>query len=403
MRTLNQTLQWDKDPFVNTIIDLELLEKLVNLNSQSRNTIGVQRIQKVIDGILQSFGMRTEFISNMEIDSADLLVGRLKSKSLNAPQLTLIGHADTVIGPTETNYFRREGNRLLGPGIADNKGGLFVMLKAIEIYQSLVSENHLDITFISSPNEELGATGFHQTFKNIGLNQDYLFGFEPSMEDGSIITSRNGNRWYELKVSGHTGHAGRSPKGHMNAAHDLCRKVSYFCDSAEEIDGVTVHVGSINGGHSVNVICEEASAKIDVRFGCFAGLNAMSSVVEGCLEHTKKKCSKYDAYSRTEIDIFDDCPPMASNGNGDELIASYLESIERIEGRKIQKVHSGGAADINYFSHPDAICIDGLGPVAANMHRVDEYVEEESLMTRSFAFAKMLMKLNEEYQYGKQH
>ena len=120
------------------------------------------------------------------------------------------------------------GEKIEGPGIADNKGGVFLLLKGLEIFLKLRPNPNVTLKIVCSPNEETGSIGFQQKFKKIGLASDLILGFEPSLSCGSIIHSRNGNRWYKVTIKGKAAHSGRAHKGHVNAAHDLCSKVVAF-------------------------------------------------------------------------------------------------------------------------------------------------------------------------------
>lgn len=374
--------------------DFEFLEYIVNQNSRSLNFKGVEIIQDLLGQRLLTIGGKVKSISNKECESADLLIADFKGTS--DITLTTIGHADTVLFPTHSNYFRFEdkGARIYGPGVADNKSGQLIAIKGIEYFRKKVENPRLNIKFISSPNEEVGSPGFHSVFKEIGLESNFVLGFEPSMPDGSLIHSRNGNRWYRLEVQGRTAHSGRAHKGHMNAAHDLCSKINYLSQQVLEHDDITMNIGMIEGGHSYNTICEKVYAKIDTRFKSFSGLEKIQSLFEGDLSELKQACSLTGELSETYLQVEDHCPPLEFTENNKIFLEKYTEIVQKIENKKIQTVHCGGAADVNHFSHKNLISFDGLGPIAANMHRLDEYVYTYSLESRAKAFGEFLIKID---------
>lgn len=92
----------------------------------------------------------------------------------------------------------------------------------------------------------------------------------------------------------------------------------------------------------------------------------------------------------------DFCPPLQQTEQSSYYLNNYIELINTIEGFKHESVHSGGAADINHFSHPEVVAFDGLGAIGGNLHRKDEFIITSSLETRSLAFGKFLLILNEE-------
>ena len=375
--------------------DLRFLEKITNINSQSKNVEGVNTIQRLFAQKLNSLGMKSSFTSNSVAVSGDLLTAEAKGKS--SITLSTIGHADTVLFPTETHKFQISENLqyITGPGIADNKAGILIAMKGIEYFLDRCDDQWLNIRFVSSPNEEVGSPGFHKIFNELGLKSDFVLGFEPSMECGSIIHSRKGNCWYRLEVEGKTFHSGRAHKGHMNAAHDLCKKIDHFYNEVQKHDDITMNVGVIEGGHSYNTICEKVLAKIDTRFSTFDGLKKIQSIFENCHKHLKYACSETNEKSVSEVHIDDFCPPLEYNDQSKFYIQKYLEIIGKEEGQSHHSVHCGGAADVNHFSRPGLIAFDGLGAIGGNMHRRDEYILTESLETRSRAFGEFLLLVNE--------
>lgn len=389
----NNELLIQNDPIFE-LDDFEFLEYIVNQNSQSRNPQGVQVVQELFASKLGAIGAQNQFIENLKAESADLLVSKFKGKT--DVTLTTIGHADTVLYPTRSNYFRFEekGKKIFGPGIADNKSGQLIAIKGIEYFLKSVKDPLLNIQFVSSPNEEIGSPGFHEIFNQLGLETQIAIGFEPAMPDGSIIHSRNGNRWYRLEVEGKSSHSGRAHKGHMNAAHDLCQKVFHLQSQVAKLTNLTMNVGSIEGGHSYNTICSKAVAKIDTRFSTFTGLETLIELFESSLDHLKSPCALTQEISQTRITVDDHCPPLEKTANNTLFVEKYLQIINKIENAAHQSVHCGGAADVNHFSHKSLVAFDGLGAIAENMHQPCEFIWTSSLNSRAKAFGEFLIEID---------
>jgi glutamate carboxypeptidase len=392
---LTATLESFFDKPLMTKEDWSFLQELVNTNSQSRNIAGVNQVQQMFAQRLNAIGLTSNFIQNTASQSGDLLVSHLPGRS--PVTLTTIGHADTVLFPTDEHQFKmiEGGSKIIGPGIADNKSGILIAMKGIEYFSRYCQDRKINVQFVSSPNEEIGSPGFHQLFNQMGEHSQYVLGFEPALEDGSLIHSRNGNRWYRLEVEGKTAHSGRAHKGHMNAAHDLCKKIQHLTEEVLKHADITMNVGAIEGGSSYNVICEKIIAKIDTRFSTFSGLDTIQEIFEGCLNHLKYPCKETQNISTTSISVDDHCPPLENSFQSKLYLDLYRQIISDIEGEQVHSVHCGGAADVNHFSNKFSIAFDGLGPVAANMHRRDEYVLTSSIETRARAFGEFLLKLNE--------
>ncbi|MCT4643242.1 MAG: M20/M25/M40 family metallo-hydrolase [Bacteriovoracaceae bacterium] len=375
-------------------LSLDFLEKVVNIDSRSNNKDGVSLVQKNYLSYLRQLGLSTQFVKNDVCDSADLLLGSIRGNSHF--KLNLICHADTVIGPS-SNEFRYSdcAKFLYGAGIADNKSGALIAMLGLEYYLNKVSKNKLNINFISSPNEELGSIGFHNVFKKLGQEAVLSLGFEPSMPDGSLIHSRNGNRWYKLHIKGQAYHSGRAKKGHMNAAHDLCSIISCIQTQMSLRQDVTCNVGQIIGGHSFNTICNDIIAKIDTRFNSFDGRLFIDKLFSEKYDEVLQECTTNNIKNDVSISIEDDCPPMPKTDLSNSYLYLYTQTLREISNISYSSVHCGGAADINHFCHDKGAFLDGLGAIGANMHRKDEYIEVDSIKTKSIALGEYLYSINE--------
>lgn len=371
----------------------DYLKNLVNINSQTKNSDGVQDVLYIVQDSLINLGFSVHFVNNPLQISAPLLVANLNSCGRT---LGVIGHADTVI-PATKSQFRKNGDKLIGAGIADNKAGVFIALRGIERFLEDHPAPNINIQFICSPNEELGSTGFHHFFADLGINLDCVLGFEPAFGEGDLISSRNGNKWYELKVMGKSYHAGRAHKGHINATHDLCRILDHLEKQIYAEPSITMNVGQVASGHSFNTISDLAIAKIDTRFKCFNGLNKIKEIFSQDLSHCLRYCHLENLRSYYEFEIHDYCPPLEFSKKGKNLLSKYRNIISSIEGESFSHVHCGGAADINHFWHINQKGFDGCGAIGGNLHRVDEYVLASSLISRSEAFANFISYYNMGY------
>lgn len=367
---------------------LKVLEELVGISSQSKDSVGVNKVQDYLENRLKKLGLKTKRFQNEEGRSGELLIAELEGET---PFINLICHADTVLPVMENHNFRlsEDGKKALGPGIADNKGGIVVLLNALEKYLNS-SQKKLSLRVVVSPNEELGSNGFHHLFKKFGESSLFSFGFEPSLENGDIIHSRNGNLWFELSVKGESYHSGRAPKGHMNAAFDLSRILSFLDEKAYEREDITLNVGSLDGGHSFNTITPDAIAKVDARFTNFEGLRFVKELFDKNWDDLLRPCSLNNKKSHVSLTVADFCPPLSKNEKSQNLIEFYNQAYTNITGTSISSVHCGGAADINHFCHEKLFALDGMGPVGGNMHRLDEWIEVESIESKAECFNKLL-------------
>lgn len=363
--------------------DSSILEKLVNINSQTQDIAGVQRAQNFLENILTNSGMKVEWHKNHLASSADAIVATIG----NGPYvITFLGHVDTVAKGGEVFPFQRSSDGLLrGAGIADMKGGLAIMLEALKRTIPKLGDG-LTLNVVISPNEELGSTGFHELFAEIGKKSDLLLCFEPALEDGSFIGGRNGNRWYDFTFKGEKLHTGRAAKGSPNVLHQICELQQVLSQHIPQGSITKFNFTSIScDNEKYNVSSSLASAKMDLRF---ATPEERDSVHQKIISWSKEGNISF------EYSIVDDCPPLA-NTKGDAIVQELKEKLEKAELMPISCSHCEGASDANYFSTPSNVVLDGLGPRGDYFHSRKEYIVEASLGSRCHALVEFLSDLIE--------
>jgi glutamate carboxypeptidase len=366
--------------------NIELLKELVNCNSGSRNSTGVNQVQAIVAQRLSRLGFKIEHIKNKQGDSGQFLLGELKASANSFA--TLVTHADTVFEPTSgfIQFQLTTGGRATGPGVIDDKGSIVVALSGVEQYlQSVEEKDRLSLRFVCSANEETGSVGFLPILKNLSKQSQFVLGFEPSLEGGDLIHSRQGGRWYEIEVRGKEAHAGRAHRLGVNAAHELAIKVQKLQELTEYAREVTVNVGSIAAGQGkANVVCGYAKAWIDTRF---------PDVKSGAILHRaieKIAAKAFIRGTKTKITITEECPPLAWQKASEKFSQSYAKIIKKIEGRSVKVLKSGGSADSSHMGRAGLPVLDGLGAVGGGAHTGSEWILLSSLKTRSQALAEFL-------------
>ncbi len=377
--------------------DLSFLQQLVTIHSGSANARGVTRVQELLATRLRGLGFEIELLTNPDPTqvSGPMLIGKLLGEKPG--YIDLVTHADTVEeGMDESSPFRLEdGGRIaVGPGALDDKGAQVMTLQALERYLASLGGKRppLGLRWISSPSEELGSPGFHALLAELGRESRLVLGFEPALEQGSIINARRGNRWYRVRVQGRGGHSGRAHRHGVNAALDLCSKLERASRLTDYGKDTSVSIGGIRTAtDAYNVICAQAEAKIDTRFSSFADRDALDAELRRILLEPAVKSEEDGAVTQTTIELADDCPPFEVNPATAVWSDQYRAILSRLEGTPISARGSGGAADCCYMNRPGLIIIDGLGPRGGRMHEREEFVEIASISSRALALAEFLV------------
>lgn len=381
------------------------LKHLVDTSSPTTDQPGVAAAHEILAQTLKELGFKIEWVKDPSGTTENLLVAERRGANLDgieAPFVTMVSHIDTVLPPKDAGEYRREmiANRLRarGAGIIDNKGGLAVLVESLKLFFEAHPKPAVSFRVVSSPDEENGSSAWHSTFRQIGHQSKAVLGFEPALDDGSIISSRRGNRWYNIEIAGIAAHAGRCKGEEINAAHEAARLTVRLLEARDRLRkkfdcapglGVSLHVGHVEGGRNRhNVVCEKVSMKLDTRFSNFDEREALHTEILQILTSPTETNSSGEQ-PVISFEIVDDCPPFDANVSAEAMVGSLCEIIARLEGRaKIIPSKAGGAGDVNHMSRPELLILDGLGPVGGNMHTIEEYLELSTLQTRAQALAE---------------
>jgi glutamate carboxypeptidase len=345
--------------------------------TQSLNRDGVTDLQLYLKKLFEKEGMSCRLLESEDRRFAPLLIAR--KEGLSQETITFVAHADMVSPNTD---FIIDDNFLIGAGSADNR----ISLTMLVVLASLLNEelaSHYSIEFVISPNEEMGSVGHLNHFRSLKKNSAFVFGMEPSPQTGSLIKSRNGNRWYQLEIEGVASHAGRLDDPSINAAHELFKKFSKIESIIENYNGIRLNFGAIQTPYqSFNTICGKVSSKIDFRFDCPIKRDQIHKQIEEVLNSSYTNCHQGSGGAKTSFTIEDDCPPMKASFLDITMKLFLSRQIGKYEKASAEFIHTGGAADINYFWTPHNLCLDGLGAVGGKLHTKDEFVALNSIAPR---------------------
>lgn len=365
--------------------DLTILEELVNINSQTYNISGVNLAQRLVADQLKDLGMSVNWHKNYEIESADAMVATYGDGPI---VVTLLGHTDTVAKGGDFFPFEKKDNGIItGAGIADMKAGVAIIIDALTSILPILSSD-ITLQVVLSPNEEIGSTGFHHLFSELGRSSNLVLCFEPALEDGSFIHGRSGNRWYDLKVLGEKFHTGRAKKGRSNVLHGLCDLYSELNNFTSQHKGIKFNLSSFSSNSDQhNVSSSLAEAKMDVRFTTLEVRDEFHEQLKNWADQNELEII---------FKIVDDCPPL-ENVSGEAILDSMKSKLSASEKEELIFKHCEGASDANYFSHSENVVIDGLGARGNYFHSRKEFIEEGSLLKRSLALSKFLINLPQIY------
>ncbi|AEH51403.1 M20/M25/M40 family metallo-hydrolase [Pseudothermotoga thermarum] len=277
------------------------------------------------------------------------------------PYITLIGHLDTVFkeGESSKRPFKVVDSIAYGPGVADMKGGIIVLLKVAE---EAVKSGVKNLCIIMNVDEELGSKASRKTFYAYAEKSLCCLSFEPGGENGSLILTRKGIVPTNLYVKGIKGHAARLHEG-ANAILEAARKIDQIYSLNGKFGSVTLNPTLINGGEKSNITPDSCKVYFDIRY-------LERNDFEKCKLALEKICSETTVPGTScQIEFEESRPSMTLHPKMKEAVEKVLNKL----GINVEFEHSSGGADSAFFSQANVPTLDGLGICGGKFHSEQEF------------------------------
>jgi glutamate carboxypeptidase len=366
---------------------LDLLSKLVQLESPSRNKEALDKLGQFLADQLRGLGASVEISGNAL--AGDHVIGRFPGSAALRPAL-VIGHFDTVWpwGTLKTMPFRVDDlGFAYGPGIFDMKASLALFLAVMQSIHDSEFPLERPVCALFTSDEELGSPTSRELIDTLARECAYALILEPALTDGGLKTSRKGVGRFHLEVEGRAAHAGVAPEIGRSAIIELAHQILRIQALQEPAIGTTINVGVVHGGTTGNVVPAYASAEIDVRVTSFAeearivlALGSLSPCTEGVT---------------LRLDGSFNRPPMERT----PAIAGLYEQARQIArsiGLELTEGSSGGGSDGNFTAALGVPTLDGLGARGGGAHAADEHIVVNSLVERARLLLLLLTRLRVE-------
>lgn len=316
---------------------------------------------------------------------------RVKVRPAAPVQLLFSGHYDTVYGAADP--FQQctllTPERMRGPGVIDMKGGLVVMLAALEAFEQTPHAAQIGYEVLVNPDEEIGSFGAAALFDDAAGRHRLGLVFEPARPSGDLVQSRKGTGNFTVTSRGRAAHAASAKQDGRNAIAALAEYLTAANRLPAEMPGVLLNIGSIRGGGSAtNVVPDFAEALLDVRITHLAERTAVEARLKALLAPINTR----EGF-RIELGGGFNRPPMESTPVTEAVFAALQQCGRDLGQTPFSWVHAGGASDANNLSAAGLPCLDGLGPVGDRLHSPDEWVHLPSLTARAQVAALFLHRL----------
>ena len=352
------------------------IRKIVEIESPSRNAAGVNRVLETIARSFEGTGAASE--RELTTDSlGDILLVRC-DPTRNEPGILVLSHMDTVhpVGTLASKLtYRREGDRVYGPGIYDMKGGLMLAVEAFRRIAQARRRTKLPITFLFTPDEELSSPVSRRVIEREARGQRYVLVTEPARDGGKVVTERKGIGVFVIRTRGRPAHAGGDPDKGRNAIVAMAEIVLAINGLNDPRRGITTNVGLIAGGTARNTVAEECMIEVDLRFCDPANASEMEAKLKAL------KSSRPDI--KTTVTGKITRPPFV-RGRGVDLAFDKAATVAKEIGFNLKRApRVGGGSDGNFTVAMGIPTLDGLGVDGDGAHTNHEYMLFSSIEPRT--------------------
>lgn len=352
---------------------VQTLREMVEIESPTHERDRVNQMGAYVRSKLEALGASVEI--DPQEERGDNVIGRYRVDGDERPAL-LIGHMDTVLktGTILERPFRVDGGKGYGPGTADMKSGLVIMLSVLEAIRDLGLRPKRPITWIFNSDEEMQSKFSRTVIFREAERSAYALVFEGTEDLATFTTQRKSSGRFRISTKGRASHAGAALAEGINAIEELAHHVLAVQRMTDFDVGTTVSVGVIAGGDKPNIVADHAHADLSVR----APTRAEMERIEAQLTSLKPvlKGATVEVTGGFHRFPFEDTPENQS------LFGDLRAVCERFGIAATGRL-AGGSSDANLTSGVGTPTIDGMGAVGFGAHSVDEHVVLDSLPVRA--------------------
>jgi glutamate carboxypeptidase len=361
---------------------LVLLEEMVAINSYSHNAEGIVQVAELLRQALPP-----PLALERARDSDEGTLWICGNGLTGDPPILLVGHLDTVYPPdTFDSGVVLQGPYLLGPGVADMKGGLAVMVGALWALDRLDVLPGMPLLLAVNGDEEIGSPTSGAMLMELARSSRLGLVFECGGPEGSVVTCRRGLHRYRLEIEGEAGHAGNQPGDKKSALVELAHRILDLEALNDPEAGLSVNVGSASGGSAANVIPGKAEAEFEVRFS----EQRQSDEIEEKIRDLTN--SPYHSSLMVQVARSHTRPVMAPTRATAKLFQEAARIAEGIQ-ISLSEESRGGVSDANLLAASGLPTLDGLGPVGEMDHSENERILKDSLFQRVELLVHLLWNL----------
>jgi glutamate carboxypeptidase len=359
---------------------LSLMEKVVNIDSGSYDKAGVDAVGEAFEEFFREHDIEVERLP--QDVSGDIFRARIPGPG-NAP-IVLMGHRDTVFSKGEATRrpFTIRDGRAYGPGVMDMKGGLVLNAFVLAAFKKFGGHSAPLVALLTS-DEEIGSPQSRSTIEETARGARAVYNAEPGRANGNVVSRRKGGVFMIMDITGKAAHSGGNFEAGRSAINALAHKTLAISALTDIPIGVTLNIGLVSGGQSVNTVAPAATGEIDMRYSRHADRNRILGAVE------KIVATEHVPGTSATLRIKGEFLPLEQTDGDTRLLAHYKKAALQA-GLTVEGESTGGCADSGFTSAVGTPTLCATGPVGGLAHTPEEYLEVDSIVPRAIALANAI-------------
>ena len=368
------------------------------VNSGSRNLDGLGRMSALLGDAFSALPGSVVLVDAQPVDAVDpsgrkvdLQHGpnlHLKVRPDASAQLLFTGHMDTVFAADHPFQQTRwlDDEVLNGPGVADMKGGLAVMLAALKAIEESEAAASVGYEVIINSDEEVGSLGSAALIAAAARGKKTALTYEPSaLPDGTLAGARPGSGNFAITIHGRSAHAGRNPEDGRNAIAAAAHLTLLL--EAMRQPGLSVNPARIDGGSPTNVVPDIAILRVNLRPATPELQHVASAMIDEAI-------ALVSAEREVQVDLHGGFarPPKPMTPEAEALFNLVRQAGADL-GQTIGWQPSGGVCDGNNIAACGVPVVDTMGVRGGKIHSMEEFLIVDSLRERAALSALTIMRL----------
>jgi len=213
-----------------------------------------------------------------------------------------------------------------------------------------------------------------------------VFNSEPGRAIGMAVTGRKGGVFMRFSITGKAAHSGANFEAGISAINELAHKTLALHALSQPKEGITLNVGVVSGGQTVNTVAPWAKGEVDLRFIMPAQRAATMAEVE------KIMAKSFVPGTSAQLEITGEFLPLVEGSDGKALFEHYAAQLKEL-GNEPSSIFTGGCADSGFAAATGAPTICAVGPVGGKGHTPEEFMDVETLVPRAQALALAILRL----------